>query len=76
MPVNYDKLAARFDERYQYQLFAGIQARLRRLASVPLSGYSRSDVARDTGYRPLATSRSNSWELIRHLPCCKPLVPG
>ena len=33
MPVNYDKLAARFDERYQYQLFAGIQARLRHLAS-------------------------------------------
>lgn len=35
MPVNYDLLASRFDERYQYQLFAGIQARLRHLASRP-----------------------------------------
>jgi SAM-dependent methyltransferase len=35
MPVDYDGIAARFDQRYQYQSFPGIQARLRRLANRP-----------------------------------------
>lgn len=31
MPVNYDQIAARLDERYKYQSFPAIQARLRGL---------------------------------------------
>jgi hypothetical protein len=76
MPVNYDQLAARFDERYQYQLFVGFRPACAVWPAVPLSGCSGSDVARDAGYQSLATSLSNSCELIRHLPCCKPLVLG
>ena len=33
MPVQYDRLANRLDERYRHQPFPGIQSRLRRLAS-------------------------------------------
>jgi ubiquinone/menaquinone biosynthesis C-methylase UbiE len=35
MPVNYDKIAARFEERYQHQSFPEIRTRLCRLANRP-----------------------------------------